>query len=635
MQVIRVIPIAKGIGKETLSYFTGAQVSLGTIVKVPLRSRIIPGIVVAIEKASDIKGDLKSLDYEIRRIEKVHAEAGLPESFVEACAKIASETYSTVGAILSAMTPAFLFDGSAIKKLSRLGETRAAKGSIPEKLSIQADDEERFSHYKSLIREDFAKKRSVFLCLPSIQDAETVLEAIEKGIEQYTFVLHSQLDPKKLRATWREIASITHPVCVIGTPHFLPIFRDDIGTIIVERENAKGYYVRERPYIDTRLFAERFAEILGARFIVGDSLLRTETIWRTKEGMLHEYAPLKFRSLSTATTTMIDMRVYRELGGKGFSILSEDAHHALTNTKNESGHSFVFCARRGLSGSTVCSDCGTTVSCRTCGAPTVLHGVTGPEVADKNFFMCHRCGEKRSARELCRHCGSWRLKALGVAIDGVEMEIKKKNPELTIFKLDKDRVKTHEKAKELIKKFEQTPGSVLLGTEMALPYLTFKIETAVIASLDSFFAIPDFRIGERIMQIMQKIRSITNGQLLLHTRNPEAKLLDYGLKGNLIDFYKEEISEREQFLYPPFKTIVKLTLEGSKNRITEMLSTFKQEFALYEPDVFPAFLSMKQGQVAMNALIKTDPQKPDSVLREKLLSLSPEWSISVNPESLL
>jgi primosomal protein N' (replication factor Y) len=275
------------------------------------------------------------------------------------------------------------------------------------------------------------------------------------------------------------------------------------------------------------------------------------------------------------------------------------------------------------------------VACSTCGAPTVLHGTTGKDVGVHNFFLCHRCGEKRSAQEVCIHCGGWRLKALGVGIDSVEVEIKKQHPESSIFTLDKDRVKTHEKAKEIIRTFEETPGSILLGTEMALPYLTFKIQSTIIASLDSFFAIPDFRIGERIMQILIKLRSITTEQFLLQTRNPEAKLLEYGLKGNLMDFYKDEISEREQFLYPPFKTIIKLTLEGTKDRVTSLITEAKQKFASHTPDVFPAFLSMHKGQVSMNMLIKTDPKKPDPALNEKINSLTQEWSISVNPESLL
>ncbi|MEN9613880.1 MAG: Primosomal protein [Candidatus Parcubacteria bacterium] len=635
MKVIRVIPIAKGIGRETLSYFTGADVTVGNIVKVPLRNRIISGLIVAVENAEDLKANLKTLDYEIRRVEKVHAEAGLPESFITTCAKIAEISYTTTGSILSAMTPNFLFDGTVIKKLSRIHEMKVAPHVISEKLSIQADDEERFSHYKSLIREDFAKKRSVFLCLPSIQEIETVKEALEKGIEPYTYVLTSQIEAKELKKIWKDIAQNPHSLLIIGTPHFLPVFRDDIGTIIIERENAKGYYLRERPYSDTRLFTELFAESLGARLIVGDALLRTETIWRTKSGDLHEYAPLKFRSLSTAVVSKIDMRVYSEAGGRKFSLLSDEAHHLILENKPKSEHCFIFCARRGLSPSTVCSDCGTTVACSTCGAPTVLHGMTGKDVDTNNFFMCHRCGEKRSAREVCVHCGGWRLKALGVGIDSVEVEIKRLHPESTVFILDKDRIKTHEKAKEIVRKFGETPGSILLGTEMALPYLTFKIQSTIIASLDSFFSIPDFRIGERIMQILIKLRSITTEQFLLQTRNPDAKLLEYGLKGNLLDFYKDEITEREQFLYPPFKTIIKLTLEGTKDRVSGLIAEAKQKFASFTPDVFPAFLSMRKGQVSMNMLIKTDPKKSDPALNEKINSLTQEWSVSVNPESLL
>jgi hypothetical protein len=37
MRVLEVIPISRGITRETLSYFTGSDISVGSVIKVPIR----------------------------------------------------------------------------------------------------------------------------------------------------------------------------------------------------------------------------------------------------------------------------------------------------------------------------------------------------------------------------------------------------------------------------------------------------------------------------------------------------------------------------------------------------------------------------------------------------------------------
>ena len=71
MNVLEVIPIAKGIPVETLTYFTGSEVSLGSVVKVPLRKKIISAIVVSIREVGDLKSEIKNSNFALKKIEKI------------------------------------------------------------------------------------------------------------------------------------------------------------------------------------------------------------------------------------------------------------------------------------------------------------------------------------------------------------------------------------------------------------------------------------------------------------------------------------------------------------------------------------------------------------------------------------
>src|SRR5665213_4384592 len=105
MYIVTVIPLAKGIPKEHLTYFTARELSLGSIVVVPMRSRSIDAIVIGIESASSMKGDVKDADYQLKKIEKVKGTAPYKESFFKACGIMKDYTSSTTGAIIDALLP--------------------------------------------------------------------------------------------------------------------------------------------------------------------------------------------------------------------------------------------------------------------------------------------------------------------------------------------------------------------------------------------------------------------------------------------------------------------------------------------------------------------------------------------------
>jgi len=288
-------------------------------------------------------------------------------------------------------------------------------------------------------------------------------------------------------------------------------------------------------------------------------------------------------------------------------------------------------ARRGLFPSTVCGDCGTLVKCNACGAPTVLH-----KASTENFFLCHRCGEHRSAMEKCVNCQSWRLSTFGIGIEGVEEELKTKFPNLKIFKVDSDSASTHKKAMDTMAKFYTSPGSVLLGTEMALLYLKEIIANTAVVSIDSFFSIPDFRVNEKVMNILLKIRSSTSRNFLVQTRDIEQEILKYATQGNLADFYRDEIKEREMLFYPPFSTPIKITLQGDKRAVLAGMEQLQKDMQPYEVDIFPAFIPIQRGKFSMHGLIKIKTNEwVDEILLNKLRSLSPQYTVNIDPESLL
>jgi primosomal protein N' len=637
MYILEVIPISKGISKDTLSYFSSIDIPVGSIVKVPLRKRVIPALVIDKKSIEESKAEIKSSDYSLKKISGTNYTNLLSKQFVEAAEETANYYVGSTGAVLNTLIPNVLLeniDKITFKKNERENITSSTK---PEKFVIQSNDEDRYAQYKSIIREEFAKNSSVFFCLPTIQDIKKTKESLHKGIEPYTFVLHSLMNKKDIIETINKILEEKHPLLIIATGGFLAIPRNDIKTIILDKENSRVYKTQTRPYIDIRKFVEIFSNKIKSRVIFGDLLLRTDTIWRQKKNEFVELVPLKFRSLTTSDQKIIDMRNQMESDNKKeseikkFSILSEELKLLIKENIENNEHMFIFVGRRGLSPSTVCADCGNVVKCHSCGAHTVLH--KSPE---GNFFLCHKCGERRSATEKCSHCDSWRLTTLGIGAELVEDEIKKLYPKGNILRLDADIAKSHKIAEKIADKFYDSPEGILVGTEMALLYLTEKIENTSVVSIDAFFSIPDFRINERVLNVLLKIKSITDKHMLIQTRDTSQKVFSYATRGNLVDFYREEIEDREKLHFPPFTNLIKISISGTKNKVMENVETLQKLLFPYEIDVFPAFIPQSKGTFGINGIIKIPHGKwVDEELFKKLKSLPIDVMVNIDPDSLI
>lgn len=633
MHILHVIPFAKGIGRETLSYFSAESIALGSIVEVPVNKRSVTGMVVACESAAHLKSEIKSASFELKKLSSTKSAPFFLPEFVETAKRVATYFTTTTGAVLHASIPKVLTEQISTFPIKH---TDRRQNPLHEAFILQTDEEERFGHYKSLIRETFARKGSVFFCLPTLHDIHAAAKKLEKGIEEYTFVLHSSLTKKELAQRCRTLLATDHPVLIIATGPYLSLPRKDIGAIIVEKESSRSYKTQQRPHLDIRTFAEYFAKQMRSKIVFGDIFLQTETVYRHQNGEFQELYPIKFRSLTTSESFVADLRRYKtEVPTNGiakkYQIISDELADLVRQNQKNSEHLFVFVARKGLSPTTICGDCGTIVVCRECQSPVVLHSSkNGP------FFLCHKCGERRTAEERCTGCDSWKLVTLGAGTEKIEEEIRKISPEAHIFNLNKDSIATHKQGEKLVAEFYDTPGSILIGTEMALLYLSTPIENSAIASIDSLFSIPDFKISEKVLSILLHIRSCTQKMLLLQTRSPQQPLFGYALKGNILDFYREEIGLRKMFHYPPFSTLIKLSIEGKKDDIVAEMSATKTLFSDCEMDVFPSFVKGKNGASILHALIKIPKAEwPSERLTTRLHSLSPRWTIKIDPDSLL
>ena len=181
--------------------------------------------------------------------------------------------------------------------------------------------------------------------------------------------------------------------------------------------------------------------------------------------------------------------------------------------------------------------------------------------------------------------------------------------------LDKDHARTKTQARKVVGEFQER-GGILVGTELAFFHLD-RIAYAGIVSLDALFSLPDFGAEERIFYLISRLREMCERKLIIQTRNIGKETLSFSTQGNIVDFYRREIEERENFSYPPFSLFI--TIDGRD------IQLLKNQFAEWNPEFLKDRMIIRMGR----------DNWPDEKLSRKLSLLPPNFLIKVDPESII
>lgn len=631
MNTLQVVPFKKGFRTEYLTYFTTKDVSIGNIVTFEIKNRTYQGFVIDVQSVQTNKSDLRQADFTLKKIKSIYKETIFNTAIVQTL-KDAKEFYATsIGELSTSIVPQFVLKDINTFKIPHT-DTVSIQDST-EQYAIQEPDKERYSSYKRLIREEFAKKRSVLLVCPTIEDSEYAYQELSKGIQEYSYLFASHIKKSDLIHSWNDALKNEKPILVVATGHFAFIPLSKIGSVVIEKESSRLYKTQSSPYIDYRVLLEMYAKNLGARFIVGDLILRLESHLKIEQFTMHEYSPLKFRSLTTASSEIIPMNSKEQTQGDEFKLFSKELHSMIAHAHEDSEHVLLLCSRKGLAPSVICMDCGHTVTCTNCESPIVLHGKDA--TVKENFLLCHRCNERRHAGELCKHCGGWRLKTLGIATETIEQYVHTYFPESTTFVFNSDRIKTQKQAKKLIEDFYNTPGAILIGTEMALLYAREEIEHIGIVSIDSMFSIPDFGIHERILTNILRAKSLASKTFILQTRNNKSPIINYAHSGNIKEFVRSEIKERKEYNYPPYSLMIKLSLQGGPARVQEEVTHLKEFLKEYEIFDYPILTQSNKNKVTYGLLIRLPIGTwPEKKLVDKLRALPQYIKVVIQTDNI-
>lgn len=631
MWVLSILPFGKTAPQRELSYWSPQDVPEGSIVRIPVRGKNGYGLVMQCAALERERSAVRKSGFALQKISG-EGRRLFTRAFLHAVFETASHHAVSAGAVIDAIAPAAIL--AELQKLPEAAFVAEAEDSHFEPLACIGSREERYGEYRTLARESLAGGRPLLIVASTVAEAENVAAALRTGIEDRVILLHGELGKKGMREAWERMCGL-EPIVVVSTPMGLCAPRSDWSAVILERDSARGY-VREfdRPYIDTRVLALNLARRSGARFIMCGPCLTVENAWRESHEDL-QYLGERRRQISGGTTYLIDMRAtpaQREKRGgsprKPFETLGRDAAELIGLELAGGKGVFILAARKGLGTHTVCDDCGETLACPVCRSALVLHGNERPK------FICHFCGHEESAKVRCRNCEGWRLTPLGIGTERVAKEAAARFPAAKIHSLSDEPGRTSQNLRRIMDEFELN-GGILVGTEGALNFMRRPVESAIVASVDSYLLLPEYSATERAFALLSELRGLTRGELLIQTRLPEHPVLTAAARASAGTLLEEELRLRERFRYPPQFIIVRITLEGKPEVAARERDKLKRSLERYGPQAISA-RSARAGNSRTHVIVRIPREKwPDHGLVKFLRELPPSFAVRINPRNLL
>ncbi|MFT5849645.1 MAG: primosomal protein N' [Patiriisocius sp.] len=628
MFIIEVIPLARAGMIDSLSYYSATQYSEGSLITVPIRKKVIQGVVVSAKPVSAAKTAIRAATFSLKKLATQENPPSLPKSLMQTAQELAKVTPAHLGGILFALLPPDVRTG--MREYPYTTDYENNENYTPSILSALSVD--RFISYRSHIRQCFAHRGSVLFVVPTSASVHSAKEALENGIEKRVVTFASTHTKKQIEKSYEAFSDLSTAKLIITTPNFAFLDRHDITSIIVEECGSNHYKTRTRPYLDAREILKTYARVTKRNILFGDILPRTEEEALRRDDVYETYEEHPKRLGIESAFTVSEHE--KTEGSKEFEIFTPQVIDSINRTIKAKGKVFLFAARKGLAPLVTCWDCSHIFRCPDSGAPySLLQTYENGE--EKRWFFSSTSGKKVRADDTCPKCGSWRLREQGIGIQQVAQQVRKHfaDAPLTIF--DHTSATTHVKAKKLAKQFYETKGSIMIGTTMALPYLTKPVAVSVVTSYEAARAIPTWRAEETLLGLLLSLREKTSNECFVQTRTETDQLLKYAARGLVDDFYSEEIMMRKALSYPPYAVFILLTWAGTPDQIREAEEYIKTQTLNHDMQCYNAPTVTKKGITRYGLIRIPKEEYPDAKLVEQLRQLPPSVKIEINPDKII
>ena len=434
----------------------------------------------------------------------------------------------------------------------------------------------RWDIYVKEIKAVLAIHKSVIILLPDKKSVLKIKKIIETEFSCSVGVLYRQQSYELIE--WANTREGKFDI-ILGTRSsvFAPV--NNLGLIIVDEEQDTAYKQDQVPHYHAREAAFIRINIEKAKLILGSTLLSLESFYLAKKGFsntlkvddehpldslgtIPEFAEGRSRTIKYISlpkkgdfpeVKIIDMRHTPHNFRQKNIILSKFLEDCILKTQEAKGKTLLFLNRKGFATIVSCRHCGVILKCPRCSINLVYH-------FQDNILNCHSCNYKMEAPKICPSCNSGYMRYMGAGTEKVESELARIFPQA--------RVKMADNPKNL----DMENTDIFISTKSIIKEAVYNFDLIGILSIDNSLNRIDFRSTEKTFCLLIGILSLTDKKVIIQTNLPKHYCLRAIENKDIHMFYEEELKERRQLKFPPFKHLAIVKLRGSNEERVKKIS---------------------------------------------------------------
>ena len=516
------------------------SIAAGKRVWVPLRNKKLPGYVVGLSRKTRIK-TLKQISALIDNV------ALLDRSMLLFTKELSQYYCSSWGEVIHSALPSALQGGRRLPELNPLTRNFVKNIQIPsvpktENLLLHGQDSiKRWDVYFSEIKEALKQNKTALILLPDINAVSGAKELLIRGFDSYVAVLYRN-HPQEL-SEWMKIKE-GRVTIVLATRSgiFAPL--KNLGLIIIDEEENPGYKQDQAPHYHAREAAFMRAKFTGAKLVLGSALPSLESFYSAARGRVRLTAINRERVLPEIK---IINTGFMRAGPAHKNILVKYLEDAIAENLSAKGKTLLFLNRKGFATYASCGKCSLVLKCHRCSINLVYH-------FKEDTLNCHYCNFKIPAPLICPDCNSSYIRYSGMGTEKIESELSRLFPQARIKRMD-------DLSKEPV---NPDSADIFIAAKAIIGKQGYNFDLIGILAIDNSLNRIDFRAAEKTFYLLTGLLGLTEKKLVIQTALPNHYCFTALLQGNPKIFYTEELKQRKQLKFPPYRHMALVKLRGVK-----------------------------------------------------------------------
>ena len=374
--------------------------------------------------------------------------------------------------------------------------------------------------------------------------------------------LHSALTPAQRLRHWLQ-AHLGQADLVLGTRLAVFASMPRLGLIVVDEEHDPSFKQQEGARYSARDLAVWRAHHAGVPVLLGSATPSLESWQRVQEGRYRRLPMLqRIGGGAMPRVRLVDMNLLPR--GTQERVLAPQLLEAIEKRIAAGEQSLLLLNRRGYAPVLHCGACAWKSGCPHCSAWRVFHKLD-------RTLKCHHCGYSERVPRACPECGNLDIAPIGRGTEKLQEQLAALLPQARVARLDADTTRAAGSLQQQLAEVHAGEVDVLVGTQMLAKGHDFRRVTLVAAiNADGGLFSSDFRAPERLFALLMQAagragrdaEQAARSEMWVQTWSPTHPLFTALRKHDYDSFAAAQLEERQAAGLPPFAHLALLRAEA-------------------------------------------------------------------------